>query len=226
MKRMRVKLSREALARLIEHTNLSPTATPRQIEELCEQAKTHGFGAVCVAPSHVSLASKTLEGSGVKVIAAVGFPLGSTSTEVKALETQRAVAEGADEVDVVMNLGLLKAGDSRGVVDDLNAVVGAARGKIVKVILETCYLTDGEKVKACELAARAGAHFVKTSTGFGPSGASPHDVRLLRGAVGSRMGVKASGGIRRLEQVLELIESGADRIGTSSGVSIVREMSG
>ena len=221
---MKSKPFRETIAKLIEHTNLKPTATPAEISKLCEEAKTHGFGAVCVAPCYVRLAAKLLEGSGVRVVAAVGFPLGSTSTEVKAFETQRAVLNGADEVDVVINLGLLKAGKGASVVGDLKAVVEAARGKAVKVILETCYLTDEEKIKACELAAEAGARFVKTSTGFGPAGANVHDVRLMRKTVGPRMGVKASGGIRSLEQVLELIEAGADRIGTSASVSIILQL--
>lgn len=221
---MKPRLSREALAKMIEQTNLKPTATSDEIAKMCEEAKTYGFGAVCVAPCHVPLAVSSLKGSEVRVVTVAGFPLGSASTRIKELEAKQAVLDGADEIDMVMNIGMMKAGDERGVMEDIRAVVKAARGKKVKVIIETCYLTDEEKVKACELAAAAGASFVKTSTGFGPAGATAHDVKLMRKAVGTKIGIKASGGIRTLKQALELIEVGADRIGTSAGVEIIREL--
>lgn len=223
---MKPLLPREKFAKMIEHTNLKPTATPEEISRLCEEAKTYGFGAVCVAPCHVPSAVRLLKGTEVKIVTAVGFPLGSTSTKVKEFETKQAVLDGADEIDMVMNIGMMKADDEKDVMEDIKAVVKAARGKKVKVIIETCYLTDDEKIKACELAAKAEASFVKTSTGFGPAGANVHDVRLLKKIVGSRMGVKASGGIRTLKQALELVKAGADRIGTSAGVAIIREFKG
>lgn len=215
--------SHAAFAKTIEHTNLKPTATPDEISKLCEEAKTYGFGAVCVAPCYVPMAVKLLKGTDVRVVTAVGFPFGSTSTKAKEFEARQAVLDGADEIDMVTNIGMMKAGDEKCVMEDIKAVVEAARGKKVKIIIETCYLTDDEKIKACGLAAKAGASFVKTSTGFGPAGANVHDVRLLRKAVGSRMGIKASGGVRTFKQALELIKAGADKIGTSAGVAIIRE---
>ncbi len=211
------------IARYIDHTNLRAYATEDDIIRLCDEAKEYGFYAVCVNPYRVRLAKERLEGTDVKVASVIGFPLGATPTEVKVFEAKKALEDGADELDMVINIGALKDGDYEYVRKDIEEVVKVARekGAIVKVIIETCYLTDEEKVKACELAKEAGAHFVKTSTGFGTGGATVEDVRLMRQVVGPEMGVKAAGGIRTYEQAVAMIEAGATRIGTSSGVKIV-----
>ncbi|MGA4644525.1 deoxyribose-phosphate aldolase [Limisphaera sp. 4302-co] len=216
------RLTGPALARYIEHTLLRPDATRGQIERLCEEARTHGFYGVCVNGSRVELASYLLEETDVRVVAVVGFPLGAMSGDVKRFETEAAVDDGAHEVDMVMNIGLLKDGEYKRLLRELRDVVEAADERPVKVILETGLLTQEEKVRACELVLDSGARFVKTSTGFGPGGATIEDVRLLRQTVGDRLGVKASGGIRDTATALAMIEAGADRIGTSSGVAIVR----
>lgn len=208
---------------MIDHTLLKPDATKDQVVKLCEEAKQYGFASVCVNPTHVSLASSLLKGTPVKVCTVIGFPLGATTPTAKAIETRDAIANGADEVDMVINVGALKSGDYDLVKRDIEAVVEAARGRaLVKVILETALLTDEEKVKACLLAKIAGADFVKTSTGFGPGGATVDDVRLMRKVVGADMGVKASGGIRDLESARKMIEAGASRIGASASVAIVK----
>jgi len=216
------------LAARIDQTLLAPTATPAQVQALCEGARKHRFRAVCVGPAYVPLAVRHLEGSQVRVCTVVGFPLGSTTPAAKAYEAEEAVRAGARDIDMVLNIGRLKAGDLDYVRDEIRAVVRAAaraaEGVVVKVIIEACHLTDEEKVAACRLAEEAGAHFVKTSTGFGPGGATPEDVRLLRRAVGGRLGVKASGGIRTLAQALALLEAGADVLGTSSGEAIMAEL--
>ncbi len=211
------------IARYIDHTNLRAYATEDDIIRLCDEAKEYGFYAVCVNPYRVRLAKERLEGTDVKVASVIGFPLGATPTDVKVFEAKKALEDGADELDMVINIGALKDGDYEYVRKDIEEVVKVARekGAIVKVIIETCYLTDEEKVKACELAKEAGAHFVKTSTGFGTGGATVEDVRLMRKVVGPEMGVKAAGGIRTYEQAVAMIEAGATRIGTSSGVKIV-----
>ncbi|ASJ13456.1 deoxyribose-phosphate aldolase [Thermococcus thioreducens] len=211
------------MAKYIDHTNLKPYATADDIVKLCEEAKEYGFYAVCVNPYRVKLAKELLKGSEVKVATVIGFPLGATPTEVKVFEAKRALEDGADELDMVINIGALKDKDYEYVKRDIEEVVRVAheRGAVVKVILETCYLTEEEKVKACELAKEAGADFVKTSTGFGTGGATVEDVKLMREVVGQEMGVKAAGGIRTYEQALAMIEAGATRIGTSSGVKIV-----
>ena len=211
------------ISRYIDHTNLRAYATEDDIIRLCDEAKEYGFYAVCVNPYRVRLAKERLKGTDVKVASVIGFPLGATPTEVKVFETKKALEDGADELDMVINIGALKDGDYEYVRKDIEEVVKVARekGAIVKVIIETCYLTDEEKVKACELAKEAGAHFVKTSTGFGTGGATVEDVRLMRKVVGPGMGVKAAGGIRTYEQAVAMIEAGATRIGTSSGVKIV-----
>ncbi|ASI99481.1 deoxyribose-phosphate aldolase [Thermococcus celer] len=211
------------IAKYIDHTNLKPYATAEDVVKLCEEAKEYGFYAVCVNPYRVKLAKETLMGSGVKVASVIGFPLGATPTEVKVFEAKRALDDGADELDMVLNIGALKDKDYEYVKRDIAEVVKVAheRGALVKVIIETCYLTEEEKVKACELAKEAGADFVKTSTGFGSGGATVEDVKLMRKVVGEEMGVKAAGGIRTYEQALAMIEAGATRIGTSSGVKIV-----
>lgn len=208
---------------MIDHTLLKPDATRDQVVKLCEEARQYEFASVCVNPTHVSLASSLLKGTPVKVCTVIGFPLGATTPTAKAIETRDAIANGADEVDMVINVGALKSGDYDLVKRDIEAVVEAARGRaLVKVILETALLTDEEKVKACLLAKIAGADFVKTSTGFGPGGATVDDVRLMRKVVGADMGVKAAGGIRDLESARKMIEAGASRIGASASVAIVK----
>lgn len=213
------------IARYIDHTNLKPYATREDIIRLCDEAIKYGFYAVCVNPYRVRLAKSYLRerGADVKVASVIGFPLGATPTEVKVFEAMRALEDGADELDMVINIGALKDRDYDYVKRDIEEVVKVAheRGAIVKVIIETCYLTEEEKIKACELAKEAGADFVKTSTGFGSGGATLEDVRLMRKVVGPDMGVKAAGGIRTYEAALEMIKAGANRIGTSSGVKIV-----
>ena len=213
------------IAKYIDHTNLKPYATADDIIKLCDEAIEYGFYAVCVNPYRVRLAKEYLRErkADVKVASVIGFPLGATPTEVKVFEARRALEDGADELDMVINIGALKDRDYEYVKNDIAEVVKVAheKGAKVKVIIETCYLTEEEKVKACELAKEAGADFVKTSTGFGTGGATVEDVRLMRRVVGSEMGVKAAGGIRTYEQALKMIEAGANRIGTSSGVRIV-----
>ena len=211
----------EALARIIDHTNLKPHQPASAILRLCEEAIKYGFIGVCVNPYWVRLCKERLRGSGVKVVTVIGFPLGMVKSEVKAYEASLAVDDGADELDMVMNIGAFKSGDYETVLKDIRGVVEA--GVPVKVILETCYLTREEIVKACEIAVEAGASYVKTSTGFGPEGAKVEHVRLMKEAVGGRAKVKAAGGIRTLKQAMEMVEAGADRIGTSSGVKIMEE---
>lgn len=209
-----------SLAAKIDHTILKAAATKAQIETLCEEAIRYRFASVCVNPCHVPQAAGLLRGTGVKVCTVVGFPLGANTSAVKAFETKDAVANGAQEVDMVINVGSVKDQDYAAVESDIRAVVEAAGGTLVKVILETCYLTDGEKTRACEAAARAGADFVKTSTGFGTGGAAVDDVRLMKRAIPASMRVKASGGIHTYDEAMAMIEAGADRIGTSAGVAI------
>jgi len=210
------------IAAMIDHTALKPDTTREQIIKLCEEARQYGFASCCVNPVWVSTVAECLKGSPVKTCVVIGFPLGANSTVVKSMETRDAIAAGADEVDMVINVGALKAGDYELVRRDIEAVVEAAQGRIVKVILETALLTDEEKVKACQLAKQAGADFVKTSTGFGPGGATAKDVALMRKTVGKYMGVKASGGIRDYETASEMIKAGATRIGASASVAIVK----
>lgn len=244
------------LAARIDQTLLAPTATPAQVEALCAGALRHRFRAVCVSPAYVALAAEHLEGSPVRVCTVAGFPLGTVTLASKAREAEEAVRAGASDVDMVINIGRLKAGQLDYVRDEIRAVVrganggaggaphrapgdatspppghagqrafgrggATAEGIVVKVIIEACYLTDEEKVVACRLAEEAGARFVKTSTGFGPGGATVEDVYLMRRAVGDRLGVKASGGIRTLAQALALLGAGADVLGTSSGEAIM-----
>ena len=210
------------LARMIDHTLLKPEATVEQIEKLCAEAKKYRFASVCINPSYVPLCSKLLKETVVKVCTVIGFPLGATSSEAKAFETEHAIREGANEVDMVINVGRLKSGDYDYVENDIFAVVSTAKRYHVlsKVIIETGLLSDEEKIKACMLAKRAGADFVKTSTGFAKGGATAGDIALMRLVVGSAMGVKASGGVRSREDALKLVASGADRIGASASVAI------
>lgn len=210
------------IAQMIDHTLLKPEATEQEILKLCEEAKAHGFASVCVNPYFVKTAAQALQGSPVKVCIVIGFPLGATDARVKAYETKLAIEDGAQEVDMVINIGALKSGDDEVVERDIQAVVEAAKERaLVKVILETCLLTDEEIVRACELAKKAGADFVKTSTGFSSGGATVEAVRLMRQAVGESLGVKASGGIRDYETAKAMIDAGATRIGASAGIKIV-----
>ena len=216
------------IARRIDHTLLKPEASREQIEALCHEAREHGFATVCINPAWVPLCVGLLHGSESAVCTVVGFPLGATLPEVKAYEATRVVAQGACEVDMVINVGALKSGDYRLAERDIAGVVAACRGggALVKVIIEAALLTDDEKVKACVLARAAGADFVKTSTGFGPGGATAADVALMRRVVGPEMGVKAAGGVRDLKSAQAMLEAGADRIGASVGVKIVQESRG
>jgi deoxyribose-phosphate aldolase len=215
----------EDIARCIDHTLLKPDATEDDIKRLCAEAREYQFASVCVSPSYVPLAAKELQNSPVKVCTVVGFPSGSHMPEIKALEARRAIRDGAKEIDMVINIGALKSKNYDWVYRDIRMVVEACEdgGAICKVIIETGYLTDEEKIKACELAKKARAHFVKTSTGFGPGGATVHDVKLMKQVVGDAgMGVKASAGIRDYETAKQMILAGADRIGASAGVKIVQ----
>ncbi|HXH06433.1 MAG TPA: deoxyribose-phosphate aldolase, partial [Vicinamibacterales bacterium] len=216
------------IAGLIDHTLLRPDATRNDIETLCREAAQYRFATVCVNPTWVALAASRLRGTGVGVTAVVGFPLGATTPDVKHYETRRAIFDGATEIDMVINIGALKSGDLRLVARDIEAVVGPCHDcrALAKVIIEAALLTDEEKVTACTLARAAGADFVKTSTGFGPGGATPHDVALMRRVVGAEMGVKAAGGVRDYETARALVAAGATRIGASAGVRIVREARG
>lgn len=218
-------MTKEKMAAMIDHTLLKPEATPHQIRTLCEEAKAHHFCSVCVNPGYVPYCAELLQGSDVRVCTVIGFPLGATSTEAKASETIDAIAGGATEVDMVINIGRIKCEDWEYVKNDIGAVVDAARDKaLVKVIIETCLLTDEEKVKACEIAKEAGADFVKTSTGFSTGGATAEDIALMRRTVGDTMGVKASGGIRTAKDALSMIEAGASRIGASAGIQILEAL--
>ncbi|MFB7816144.1 deoxyribose-phosphate aldolase [Paenibacillus chitinolyticus] len=211
-----------SIAGMIDHTLLRADATKAEITKLTEEAKKYEFASVCVNPTWVAYSAEQLSGSSVKVCTVIGFPLGATTSAVKAFETKDAIANGAGEVDMVINIGALKAGDDTLVESDIKAVVDAAAGKaLVKVIIETSLLTDEEKVRASELSVKAGADFVKTSTGFSTGGATPADVALMRKTVGPDVGVKASGGVRSLEDMNAMIEAGATRIGASSGVKIM-----
>lgn len=214
-------MSPARLAAFIDHTLLKPDASRAQIERLCAEAREQGFFSVCVNGSWVLTARSLLEDSEVKVAAVVGFPLGAATSDTKRFETEAAVDDGAHEIDVVLNLARLKAGDDRYVLNELFEVVEAADERTVKVILETCLLTDEEKIRACQLVVESGAHFVKTSTGFSTAGATIADVKLMRETVGPKFGVKASGGIRDASTALAMIEAGATRLGTSAGIAIV-----
>lgn len=216
------------IAGLIDHTLLKADATATEVEALCREAAEHKFATVCVNPAWVALAARQLRGSGVGVCSVVGFPLGATTPDVKAYETRRAIVDGATEIDMVINVGALKSGDLRLVEQDIEGVAAACRacGATSKVIIEAALLTDDEKITACTLAKAAGADFVKTSTGFGPGGATVADVALMRRVVGADMGVKAAGGVRDLEQMQAMVTAGATRVGASAGVRIVRESQG
>lgn len=201
---------------IVDHTNLKPTLTGYDLVSLCNEAKKYKFWSVCVNPVWVKLAKQ----QGVRVTSVVGFPLGANTLAIKIAEAKQAIKDGADEIDAVMNLGWLKMGKVEDLKHGLKTFAAACRGKIVKIIIETCYLTDKEKILAAKLVKASGADFVKTSTGFGPGGATVEDVALLRKAVGPDFGVKASGGIKTRAQALEMVKAGANRLGTSSGVDI------
>lgn len=209
------------IAGMIDHTLLKPDATLEQLQTLCREAVEYGFFSVCINPSRIEQAKEMLKGTDVKVCTVVGFPLGQMTTEAKSFETTEAVFLGADEIDMVINVGRLKDKDYDYLREDIQAVVLAAGGRTTKVIIETCLLTDEEKVTICELAKVCGASFVKTSTGFSTGGATKEDIALMRKTVGDSMGVKASGGVRSYEDAVTMIENGATRLGTSASVAIV-----
>lgn len=210
-----------SINKFIDHTLLKPESTQEQIKKLLSEAKQYDFASVCVNPTWVKFSAEELKDSDVKVCTVVGFPLGANTPEVKAFETANAIENGADEIDMVLNIGALKSGQLQLVEDDIKAVVEAANDKLVKVIIEACLLTEEEKITACELSVKAGADFVKTSTGFSTGGATVPDVALMRKTVGPDIGVKAAGGARSLADAEAFIEAGATRLGTSSGVAII-----
>ncbi len=205
----------------IDHTNLNRSATKEEIEKLCEEAKEYHFASVCVHPYYVSLCSKLLKDSDVAVCTVIGFPLGENTTEVKVFEAEDAIKKGASEIDMVINVSALKEHKDEYVFNEIKKIKEACGNHTLKVIIETCLLTDEEKVRACQLAKKAGANFVKTSTGFSKWGAKPEDVALMRKTVGEEMGVKASGGVRTHQDLLDMVEAGASRIGTSKGSALM-----
>ena len=213
----------KTLAAIIDHTLLKPDAARSEIEQLCDDARQYQFASVCINPSYVALSAKLLSGTSVKVCTVIGFPLGATSTASKVFEAEQAIRDGATEVDMVLNVGYLKSGDTKFVEEDIHTVATAAHRAhaILKVILETCLLTDDEKKVACTLAKNAGADFVKTSTGFSKGGATVEDIALMRKIVGVAIGVKASGGVRTQEQARAFVAAGATRIGASASIKIV-----
>jgi deoxyribose-phosphate aldolase len=216
-------MKRDQLARLIDHTMLKPDAMPAEIEQLCEQALDYGFASVCVNPSYVPLAAARIGDTQIEVCTTIGFPLGATTTTAKVCEAEQALDDGATELDMVLRIGALKAGERQRVEEDIAAVAIVCHegGALLKVIIETALLNDEEKVLACEIAQDAGANFVKTSTGFAASGATVEDVRLMRQTVRQRVGVKAAGGIHSYEEAMAMVEAGANRIGASAGIAIV-----
>lgn len=216
--------SPEKMAKIIDHTNLKADTRVEDIEKLCNEAKSYGFASVCVNPANVELCTDLLKESDVNVCTVISFPLGANTSKIKFFETKDAVQHGADEIDMVMNIGALKSGLNDAVKTDIERVITAAEGKIVKVIIETALLTKKEKILACEIVKDAGADFVKTSTGFGYTGATVEDINLIRKTVGPKMGIKASGGIRNIKAVFDMVKAGATRIGTSSGVEIMEEL--
>jgi len=218
-------MTKEELLKYIDQTLLRPQTTIEEMYAFLEEARVYRFYAVCINPWFTKLAVETMKGSGVKVGVAIGFPLGATTTRTKMHEAEEVLEEGADELDMVINIGALKSRDYEYVENEIKKIVNLAGRKVVKVILETCYLTEEEKISACKIAMSSGASFVKTSTGFGPGGATVEDVRLMRQIVGDKLGVKASGGIRTLEDALKMISAGANRIGTSSGKAIIDALS-
>lgn len=215
-----------SINKLIDHTLLKAFATKEEIIKLCEEAKLYDFASVCVNPCNVALAKECLEGTDVRVCTVIGFPLGANTIEIKQAEAMDAINNGATEIDMVINIGKAKEHDYNYITDEIRSVVNVACGNIVKVIIETCYLTDDEKVEVCRAASLAGAHFVKTSTGFGSGGATKEDVSLMRNSILDTMSVKASGGVRTLSDLNEMVAAGANRIGASSGINIIKEYKG
>jgi deoxyribose-phosphate aldolase len=215
------ELTKKDIAHLIDHTNLKPEATFDDIKKLCDEAKQYGFYSVCVNSFFVPFAKEQLKDSSVKIASVVGFPLGAVDTAAKTFEAERAIRNGADEIDMVINIGALKSKDYRTVEEDIRSVVKAVSPHIVKVIIETCLLSDTEKIIACTIAASAGAQYVKTSTGFNKAGAKVEDVKLMRSVVGKNVGVKAAGGIHTFEEAVAMVKAGASRIGASRSVAIV-----
>lgn len=216
-------MDKNLLTKMIDHTILKPDASETEVIKIINEAKEYGFASVCLNPANVSLAAGMLKGTDVKVCTVIGFPLGANTSKVKAFEALDAIENGAQEVDMVINIGKLKDKKYDYVKEDIKAVVNAAKGKaLTKVIIETCLLTDDEKVKACELAKAAGADFVKTSTGFSKGGATASDIKLMRQTVGDKMGVKAAGGVRTYEDAKAMVEAGATRIGASASISICK----
>ncbi len=211
-----------SLEKYIDHTNLKPTVTQTDITKLCKEAIEHGFYAVCVNGCHIPMAKEVLKGSNVKIAAVIGFPLGAMSTKAKVFEAMDCIKNGADEIDMVINIGWLKSNQYDAVHDEIKTIKKTIGDKILKVIIETCYLTEGEKEKACTLAVEANADFVKTSTGFGSGGATLKDVQLMKRVVGNKAKIKASGGIKTKEAALQYIELGVSRIGTSSGLDLIK----
>ncbi len=214
-------MTKKEFAKMIDHTLLRPNINSSDIEKLCNEAKEYGFYSVCVNPYYIPFVKELLSGVDIKICTVIGFPLGANSTKVKVYEVKEALSLGANEFDMVINIGALKDKRKNYLLNEIREVVMAAEGNIVKVIIETCYLTDEEKMWATEIIKEGGAHFVKTSTGFGPLGATIEDVKLLKKVAGDKLKVKAAGGIRTFEQAIEMIKAGADRIGTSNGVSII-----
>lgn len=219
------KYTKEAMASYIDHTLLKPDASKQDIIRICQEAKQYHFASVCVNPAWTSLVARELQGSGVKTCSVISFPLGSEPPRLKAAAASTVLEDGADEIDMVINIGAVKSGDFDLVEDDIRAVVNVKKTATLKVIIETCLLTDEEKVKVCQIAKKAGADFVKTSTGFSTGGADARDVALMRKTVGPDMGVKASGGIRTLEDAERMLDAGASRIGASAGIKIISSLS-
>ncbi|MBA1333662.1 MAG: Deoxyribose-phosphate aldolase [Firmicutes bacterium] len=215
---------KSTIAKLIDHTMLKADASGREIEALCQEATEYGFCSVCVNPFNVEQAVRLLKKGSVKVGTVIGFPLGATSTAAKVFESNDALAKGAKELDMVINIGAVKNNDFGIIEREISEIRKISKGFVLKVIIETCYLKDEEKIRLCRIAAESGADFVKTSTGFGTMGATTEDVRMMRETVGAAVGVKASGGIRDLETLKKMVMAGANRIGTSSGVKIIKEL--
>ena len=220
------KINKKYIASIIDHTLLKANVSKIDIIRLCEEAKKYKFAAVCINPYYVGLAKENLKKTNIKIATVVGFPLGSTTKIAKLIETRDVIAQGADEIDMVINISALKSGDEFYVFDEIKSLREATYGKILKVIIETAYLSREEKIKACKIAKEANVDFVKTSTGFAPQGATVEDVKLMKTVVGNKIGVKASGGIKDLKTAIEMIKAGATRIGTSSGVAIIKGKSG
>ena len=222
---MQKEWTKAIMAKTIDHTLLKAIATEQSVRELCAEARKFGFAGVCVNPFWVELCVRELSGTGILVCTVIGFPLGANASETKAAEAHLAADRGAREIDMVINVGAAKAGNWKAVEEDIHGVVKASGDAAVKVIIETCYLSDAEKVKACEAAARAGARSIQTSTGFGTGGATVEDVKLIRKAVGDKLQIKASGGIRSYHDGILMLDAGADRLGASSSIAVISELS-